>query len=485
MRLFDFPVSHFLYFSRPQLPGAPVPSKPNAILQPAFRAETGTPGTPLLLGPRVRVDSELAMLASRMIRRSLKLSYVWAPLLLVASSPWLGFAPLARADASCEVAVRFDPDSWPPGFQDYEITVDPEDPEQNLLLTSNVTSVGPSGSDIFVMRLDGLTGMASGRPRMLSGLYTGRAKVNGPEFAYHPIHGLGILYASVDGVHAAWRINANPWWGFGYDLGGKLYRPDEPSALPPTIPNRHPNDSQPFGREMYGEIDFEANTCGEVCYAYYEDSTTTDMRPILRETLQFDLGRSAPHPTADGYVIFSGCTKAVPPDCGIFEVQIDGAGGILVDTAAQLFSLPQDPPPAYHAIEAAIHPSSGKLMVFILHGGSLTAWEASGAHAPLRLFGQLTDLPTWRDETPDHLRLIDADDVLIAQVFMREGPDIGSWTAVVDDRLHPIQNTLPVDPSGSELIFLPAANRLAQFLPYTVRLGGAEIPTIVRCWIDF
>lgn len=407
-------------------------------------------------------------------------------LVLGTSGPWLGVVSLAQAEAvaTCEVAARFDPESWPPDFQDYEMTVDPEDPDQHLLLTSNVASVGPTGSDIFVMRFDGLTGMASGRPRMLTGLYTGRAKVNGPEFGYQPEYGLAILYAGPDGVHAAWRRGPDPWWGFQYDLDGEPYPRGEPPALPPTIPGRHPKDSHPFGRRMYAEIDFETDTCNEVCYAYYEDDRTTDMRTVLRQTMQFDMVKSVPHPTAEGYVIFSGCTEA-PANCGIFEIQIDHAGGVLADTFAQRFAFPRKPPPAYHYIQAAIHPGSGKLMVFILHGRTLTAWEADGAHMPLRFFGQLRGLPTGLDETPDHLRLVEARNLLVAQVFVRNGPDLGSWVSIVSDRLRPMRNVLPVDPSGSELIYLPAADRLAQFMPSTELSDGIEIPTIERCWIDF
>ncbi|MEA3278785.1 MAG: hypothetical protein U9Q81_26495 [Pseudomonadota bacterium] len=396
-------------------------------------------------------------------------------------------AALAALDKPCALAAIFDPDSPLATFQDFEIGVDPEDPDGDLIYASNVERGTPDGTDIYVMRLDGRTGMLSGSPRIIADNYTGRQKLNGPEFTFNPQSGLGVMLAGPGGVHAAWRRSPMAWDAFDFDLFGAPFPPLTPPPLPPTYPGRHPKDSHPFGLRAYSEIDFETYTCGEVCYAYLDDSTTTDLKVTLEAAGNFQLYRSTLHPVADGYAVFTGCRlpTAAPSDCGIFEVQIDGNGGVSWETFMQLYEQVRFPTQEYEKIQTAIHPVSGNLVVALLHGHTLAIWESGTPHAKLTLVDKLDNLPTGETETPSHLRLIEGPTVLYVQFFLRDGANMGSYVSVFDESFGPLQQIDARDPGGSELVYLPAADRLALFHGETASMpNGTEVQMVQRCWVD-
>jgi hypothetical protein len=387
---------------------------------------------------------------------------------------------------SCAIAAIFNPNSPLATYQDFEIAIDPQDPDHNLIYTSNVEPGTPEGTDIYVMRLDGRTGMVSGAPRIIANNYTGRVRVNGPEFTFHPDSGFGVMLAGPSGVHAAWRNSPAVWDAFDFDLYGSPFPAQNPSALPPTFPGRHPNASHHFGLRTYSEIDFHTDTCAEVCYASLNDGTTTDLKLSLEATSQFQLYRSSLHPTADGYVVFTGCLIPLtkPSDCGIFEVQIDGSGGVMRRTFMQLYETDKIPPKKSESITTSVHPVTGNIIVSVLHGLVLTVWESESPHTNLSLVGQLTDLPTGNTENPEHLRLIEGKSEMYLQFFVRDGDNMGSYASMFDDSIHPLQQIDNRDPGGSELLYLPAADRLALFSGITGTLpNGDEVQMVERCWI--
>lgn len=396
-----------------------------------------------------------------------------------------GLAISPAVERSCAIAAIFNPNSPLATFQDFEIAIDPQDPDHNLIYASNVERGTPEGTDIYVMRLDGSTGMLSGSPRIIANNYTGRQRVNGPEFTFHPDSGLGVMLAGSWGVHAAWRNSPAVWDAFDVDLYGIPFPAQIPPALPPTIPGRHPKDSHPFGLRTYAEVDFETYTCAEVCYASLDDGTTTDLELTLEATSQFRLGRSMLHPMEDGYVVFTGCLLPTtrPSDCGIFEVQINGSGGVKWNTFRQLYETASILTTKYESIQTAVHPATGNFIVAVLHGLTLMVWESETPHTQLRLVGKLK-LPTGNTETPDHLRLIEGKSEIYLQFFVRDGENMGSYVSVFDDSIHPLQRIDTRDPGGSELVYLPAADRLALFSGITGTLpNGIQAQMVERCWI--
>jgi len=388
--------------------------------------------------------------------------------------------------SSCALAAIFPPDSPFATVQDFEIAVDPEDPEGNLIFAANVERGAPQGTAIYVMRLDGRTGMISGVPRIVADNYTGIQRVNGPELAYHPDHGLGVMLAGPGGIHAAWRAPGAAWDAFDVDLEGARFPPLAPPALPPTIPGRHPKDSQTFGFRTYAEIDFETDTCSEVCYAYLSDRTTTDLKRVLEAGSTFRMYRSTLHPLADGYAIVTGCRvpTLTPADCGLFEVKIDGNGGIQAGTFMQLAALEQFADKAYLQMAAGVRPQTEHLVVGVIFGLTITVWEAAVPHAPLEKVGTVAIPPGGKDN-PNHLRFVPGASTIYIHFFVRDGANMGSYVSLLDDTLHPSVRIDPADPGGSELVYLPAAGRFAEYRSETVTLPGGTIATAIqRCWID-
>ena len=63
---------------------------------------------------------------------------------------------------------------------DYELMVDPQDPDGNLIFTANLAN---GASSIVVARVDGSTGMfIDGSLTTIANNFNGKAKINGPEF---------------------------------------------------------------------------------------------------------------------------------------------------------------------------------------------------------------------------------------------------------------------------------------------------------------
>lgn len=174
-----------------------------------------------------------------------------------------------------------------------------------------------------------------------------------------------------------------------------------------------------------------------------------------------------------------------PSDCGIFEVQIDGNGGIARETFTQLYEGVRFPTREYEKIQTTIHPVSGNLVVALLHGDNLVIWESETPHARLTLVDKLANLPIGETETPSHLRLIEGATALYVHFFLRDGADMGSYVSVFDQSFGPLQQIDARDPGGSELIYLPAVDRLALFHGETATLpNGMEVELVQRCWVD-
>ena len=388
------------------------------------------------------------------------------------------------ASDSCEVAADVTELIASERFEDFEITVDPSDPEFNLIFAANTQHPRGELSDILVARLDGTTGRLSGMPRIIAANYAGHPRINGPEFAFEESLGLGVLYAGPRGVHAAWRPSGTSWHAFRFDVHGVPFPHDTPPALPGTTAGRHPGGSPPFDLLSYSEIFGGSSTrCEEVCYGNYTDPTRTDLAPALRAAVTLDLVVSTPHPAMSGYVIFNACSPAIAAstECGLFEILIDGKGGVEADTLLRLT------PTAWNiqyapgqGLRAGVHPVTGNLVVFGLRSGNLDVWESDTIHSVLTLVDSFTNI----SDDAGHTRVVEGNTALYLHFIVREGPEHGSYVTVFEEAPAPPEWILG-RPGGSELVYFPAVDRLGLY--YTkgvVDSSSVAHQLLVRCWVD-
>lgn len=363
----------------------------------------------------------------------------------------------------------------PPEFGDFELTVDPADPRHNLLLTVNLGEFrGPDDSPkpIFVVRLSGETGRPIARPTLVATNYAGTNWLNGPEFLYDDETGLGILYQGPGGVHAAWRPQGR-WHDFVYDLWGDTFI-GNPPASPGTAPGRTPA-TPPFPTRLYLQFsDDAADPCSRKCYGLVTDATTTafDDAVAALGLRPGGAGTSVPHPhpLAEDIVLFTACDALDIDDCAVYEVAIDGAGGLVETSLARLSQ--RSPELRDARLEGGLHPITGQLIVYTMATSTLAVWKADTPHRPLARVARFYALP----DRPAHLRLVTTSDALILHFIDRDGDDRGSYIS-----RYITQPSAPVwiseVASGAELVYMPVADRLALF--YQSMQGRME-----RCWID-
>lgn len=355
----------------------------------------------------------------------------------------------------------------PVGFGDFEIIVDPEDPEEHLLLTANIGEGDETGNRILVVRLDGNSGKPLGRAARVASNYTGYNVLNGPEFIFHRSHGLGVLYSGPYGVHGVWRIGGE-WDDFKYDESGFPFS-GNPPALYATAVGLHPGNPLPSESRMIGQKSPDATVCDGRCYSLVGDHAFTPLGEAM-EAFGLEVGKSRPHPTAEGYVIFAGCYWEAPQDCALFEVAIDGLGGLSPGSFMRLTGISDRFRSAYF-FEGASHPSTGRLTVFSLERNSLEIFESERAHQMLESVALTTELP----DHPVHARVVTSPRALLLHFFDPEGYDEGSYVLRYGTVPH-VPERVSAKGSGAELVFLPRAGRPALF--YKTKLHG-----MVRCWL--
>lgn len=383
----------------------------------------------------------------------------------------------------CETVMEINADEAREVIGDFEITVDPEDPNSNLILTANIREDQIYGTPVGVMRLDGVTGLLKGRPRIIAVNYFGEKRINGPEFLYHPDHGLGISYYGPDGVHGAWRRPGDKWAAFDYDLFGAQFPKKNPPALPGTRPDSYPTGSPAYG--VTTRIEFSSGCYGG-CAGNLTDQTFTEFGLAL-----VDLGVAGKtrtmHPVLDGYVIAYGCNYPVTSEsqCALLEVKVDGVGGLQADT---LFQLTPGTPIGERStmkgmqLRSVVHPATQDLYVVLLRSNDgLEIWKSSGNHAPLTLAAAFSELP----DDISHLRVVEGDnDLFIQYVIRTKTPEGGTYVTRVDESGEiSYPEKISDKHKGTELVYLPAAKRLAFYYDEETSDSGNS-SALYRCWVN-
>ena len=381
---------------------------------------------------------------------------------------------------NCEAVLQIAGEPSAKRFGDIEITADPEDPLDNLLFVVNIGEDQENGAKIFVAQLDRLTGLLTEEePSLIAKNYVGERVINGPEFAYHPDYGTGVLFAGPYGVHGAWRKRESlSWDAFDSDLYGFPFPKNNPPPLPGTTPLNYPKGSPPFGTTTF--IEWPGAT-GEKKAGNYADLTYTPLNRAI-EDLGYEADYTQLHPGEDGYIVFSGCSlpRSETSNCGIFEVQIDGAGGLIPDTFLKL--TPSNSVAAYSStdklkIEAGIHPATREFVVFAKQEGKLDIWVADSVHSPASRFGTLNNLP--RDAS--HFMQTSGANELLVHFIVRAGIRRGSYLISYDGATVTWRKISQAS-AGSELVYFPANNRLALY--YKKPNPTKTRTTLFRCWVE-
>ncbi len=123
---------------------------------------------------------------------------------------------------------------------DFELVVDPQDAEANLIIVGNRAT---GASQIAAARVNGVTGQVA--PQTLTIIaenFLGAGRVNGPEFLQKPSGELGVLFAGPGGVHAVFRnMIPNSWNELIYDVYGALSTSSPPPLSSTTGPGAYPS----------------------------------------------------------------------------------------------------------------------------------------------------------------------------------------------------------------------------------------------------
>lgn len=267
---------------------------------------------------------------------------------------------------------------------DFEMIVDPQDPNGNLLYTVH----GKDGlSAVYVARIDGLTGMLIPESTTkIAANYYGERFWNGPEFIQQPNGPLGILYRGPNGVHGVFRDfspNDNgptTWNNFAFDVDGDPITGD-PQPLLSTTVGRYPGVATPLGLKNYWEFD---TTTGKSFVGPLSGGQNTDLDQTLKaEGLQYSAHTMSPR---DGYVYMSASSSS--GGSGIYEAQIDGAGGFTPGSLTKIATTPVVP---YTSIVAQRHPVTGSIVLFTRSKTSqlVSAWEQPSSGGQLTLIDQV------------------------------------------------------------------------------------------------
>lgn len=366
-----------------------------------------------------------------------------------------------------------------PEFGDFEVTIDPMDPDQNLLMAANIGQVFPDSPiqqrPIRLMRLSSADGRPMGSPVTIATNFTGVNLWNGPEFAYHPETGIGILYNGPSGIHGAWRPQG-AWDNFAYGATGVPFT-GEPPALPWTEPGEYPITS-PAATRMIGVTKSRWYPgCYRQCFGLVTDPAHVGFGDALPDLglLAGPHGTSIPHPAAEELILFSGCFVDRPESCAVFEVAVDGIGGLVPESLMQLTGVSSA---FLHAlVRAQIHPVTLDLIVFLLTTDTLAVYSADGAHQRLSLVARTSRLP----DAPEHLRVIETPDSLVLHFLDRLGADRGSYLLIFDENGVGAPYRASVKASGAELVYLPRADRLALY--HTEHMDNEEGERMMRCWL--
>jgi hypothetical protein len=345
---------------------------------------------------------------------------------------------------------------------DFEIMADPQDSAKNLIFIANV---GNGASSVVAARLSATTGQATaGTLTTVANNFSGDSSINGPEFVQKPSGALGVMYAGPGGVHAVFRGDIPASWNnLAYNADGSPTG-GSPVALAATSEGAYPAYQVP-GQYTYS---FFHGACTSHCAADVRQGTYTDAELALNSMGLSGAGASLS--PRDGYAVFGACTG--DNQCGIYEGEIDGAGGFVPGTFQRIATTEEGPAD----VTAARHPVTGTTVIFTSNDGQKTVdvWEQPAAGGQLTLLAQV---PSVRGK---HFRAYPDDPSKV--VLHYYGGSVlkrASYTIAVKAQgttlvAGPANNISPQD-AGSELAYLPAANKWALYY----RASGQ----LQRCWV--
>ncbi len=376
---------------------------------------------------------------------------------------FLAIGALAVAPAKAQECVNADPSSVLVGVQgDFEIRVDPQDPEENLIFISNVKD---GASQVVAARVDGITGQVMpGSLATVANDFYGQKIINGPEFVQKPSGELGIVYAGPGGVHAVFR-SATPkgWNAFNLDVHGDVIT-NTPPRLPATSEGAYPAPPIPLGQHTHGQL---RGDCASICYGSLSEGVTTDVTAVLAPK-GLTVSAATQSPT-DGYIYISACKGLY--SCNLYEAQIDGAGGFVPNSFQVLAGVGRVSPVS---MAAARHPLTGATILFSNRGANaVDVWEQPGGGGGLRLIRRVS-VPG-----NTHYRVETDRNSVVLHYLVRSGTSAGSYTipvAAPGSVLNVGTSKKVTDQSsGAEVFWSPAANKWAVL--YRSSEGALR-----RCW---
>jgi hypothetical protein len=370
------------------------------------------------------------------------------------------FLTIACAAADC---VNADPWLELAGVQgDFELTVDPQDRQQNLILVANLSD---GTATVVAARINGSTGRVMwGSLTTIAKNFYGQSALNGPEFVQKPSGELGVVYAGHGGVHAVFRPTAASRWDqFKFDVAGARTF-GTPPPLSNTSDGAYPR-SLPLGQHTYGQA---LGGCGGYCYGALEGGPTTDVRAAL--AARGFTARTATQSSRDGYILIGACDTS--DACGLYEAAIDHAGDFIAGSFQELASTGKN---VLVALVAARHPGNGSTVIFGNRSNlAVEAWEQPAVGGKATLVGSV---PLTTD---GHYRAVTTKDMVVLTYLIRDGVEAGTYTLPVTatgDKLQ-MGNIMKVSSfaGGAELAWLPAADKWAIFY-------RNENDRLTRCWV--
>lgn len=345
---------------------------------------------------------------------------------------------------------------------DFEIAVDPQDPAGNAIFVANLAS---GASSVVAARINGVSGQVVNQTLTpIANNFLGQTKIQGPEFVQRPTGELGVLYAGPGGVHAVFRSRIPAAWNdLVYDVTGAPTG-GSPPVLPASSDGAYPKGPLPLGQNTYGQW---RGTCQGICYGSFGSNVTTDVVAVL--TPQGFTAASGAQSPRDGYVFLGLCDAN--DACGIYEAQIDNAGGF-TEGSFQLLAEVNDAPAQ---LAAARHPVTGATVLFS-DGGSRTidVWQQPAGGGPLSLVAHVSA------NKHEHFRAETSATQVVLHYLSAALLADGSFTIPVSANgtslVAGASKKISSYGHGAEFLWLPAANKWA--LLYR---GSGNVPT--RCWV--
>jgi hypothetical protein len=351
---------------------------------------------------------------------------------------------------------------------DFELSNDPQDPNQHILFLSNVTGGGSlAPQNVVVARMDAQSGLAiAGSLTTIANNFQGNSNENGPAWMETPQGQLGILYTGVGGVHAAYRASQPTTWNqfrYNYDQSATL---GSPTVLPNTSSGAYPGNpvNPPSTAATYPQY---MGACTSLCYAAYNSGIATDVSATLAPNGYTAL--TSTQANVDGWLYISACKTTGA--CGLYQGKINGAGG--------LTNFQQIAPTGTIGVArlaASQHPLTGAEVLFTNGAGnSVNVWMQAINGGPLTLIATVPAAPG-----ADHFRANNSATQVVLNYFVRSGTYVGSYTVPVGASgtalLVGSSKMISVHASGTEFQWFPAADQWAIYYRTTTT-------PYVRCWV--